>query len=256
MSYNPPPARSKYGDTDFSDDSWNQGSGGAINAPPIAPMSAGSKVPMQTAGPSGGLGDNIDSNHVVLGGQVGGGQPPATTPSLTPEDILFIRSVQRESLIKRCLPLMAMTNGAYYLYLKSKGLPNSWVKYTAITAASYILGKLSFRNQAKQRLIETPLNTPFIQAMRKSFGITGGSMMLGGEFNTTAETSYNVTGQAYPQWNESTGTNSSFQSETGYATRQDMSSAYQPFDSANTTESGKPGTSYEELRAKNRGLIR
>lgn len=110
---------------------------------------------------------------------------------------------------------------------------------------SYFVGKWSFRGELKRRLVESPSNTPYMQALRKAFYLqpsqVDGNWAPSNQFNAV------YTPPAIGGFEISEPSNSN------------VATNYQPvYDSENPTNTELPqqATSYDELRARNRGYIR
>lgn len=134
-----------------------------------------------------------------------------------------------------------------------------------VSAVSYVVGKWCYKGELSRRLETTPLNTPFIRALRDMTGVKPALASMNeftGDAQDTAGGGWNASEPPFPP-SGSTGTSGSF-SQTPYATYGQYNHAsedtYKPFESdpGSSTFSGEPPksfTSYEELRAKNRGLL-
>lgn len=90
---------------------------------------------------------------------------------LTQEDYLFLKRWKNDCLVKRSLPLMSFACGAQFYYNKVKQLPHSWVRYATLVVTSYFVGIVSYRNEFKRRIATSTLNTPFMQKARTALGL-------------------------------------------------------------------------------------
>lgn len=121
--------------------------------------------------------------------------------------------------------------------------------------ASYIVGKISYRNEFKRRLEASPLNTPYMQAMRKVMGVqmipnSGFISETNTDFaygNTDGYGSDALNNPKYPSTPLEPRGLSHYNNQPSYSTDNGPTNAFE-------TES-KPATSYEELRARNRGFM-
>lgn len=148
-----------------------------------------------------------------------------------------------------------------------------------VSLASYFIGKWSYKGELRRRLEATPLNTPFIQTLRSMVGAQAPISSMG-EFSgdTSQDYSTGLYNKDQPQgWAFSDikpgdgglsgrpqGSPSTFGQPSGYSQyNQELPNpTYQPYEPdpniSGTQPSGeppKPVYSYEELRARNRGLV-
>lgn len=261
MSYNKSP-KTRYGDTDFSQDSWSPQD--SIPPPAGLPNYGTPSTPTQYPGlasrgvAAGGMSQAPYSQgpmDAMQQGQTGQSlsQLAAVANTITQEDILFMRTWQRDSFYYRVIPFEVMSLGSLYMYTKTKGIPHSIPKYMGMAFAAFIFGKWTYRDEFKRRLAESRLNTPYAQALRRTFGVAP----LSSEF---ADPVYGGTTELDP-WNNA---GSSFEPETSYTgDRQFGSGQLQPelfgpdrVDNQTTDEEARPRMTYDELRAKNRGFIK
>lgn len=164
--------------------------------------------------------------------------------------------------------MAAVGNGIYYLYSKKKNLPLKSTRFFVVTVTAFFAGKWSYKNELKRRLEASPSTTPFIMALRE---LTGAQMMAGmGEFSSDT-----MGGQEYMSgFGESnaplvpplptTTVNSAYTRPPGGAPvyTQQLHQSYEPDLSLSSSPPFSPDgtskptmTSYEELRARNRGLV-
>lgn len=124
MSYKPTP-KTSYGDTDFSDDTWSPQGSSSINPPP-PPNYAAPPPPPQYPGmgarglntvaqPPYGQGQPVDPTQYAGMDPMQRGQTnpiAALASSITQEDILFMRSWQRDSFYYRgeCLHILPLVS--------------------------------------------------------------------------------------------------------------------------------------------------
>jgi len=136
-----------------------------------------------------------------------------------------------------------------YLYNRQKQLPHSTLRYFALGALTFSLGKWAYRGELKRRLSENPSNTPFMQGLRK---LVGSEPIVATEFSKSGP-SYaheSITSSELTSWDS-----------LGAYTEPNFGQSNQDFDRSFGSETSgfappKHGSTYEELRAKNRGLIR
>lgn len=156
------------------------------------------------------------------------------------------------------IPFSVAGWGALFIYNKSKELPHKVSRYAIVGMAAFILGKYSYKDEFKRRLSENRSNTPYMQALRKALNI----QMKVTEFGSDPNTDYNnLAVNDSSNWNNRDAlseTYSSFGQEKRPTNEPNKSS----FESENITGlSGVDGstnrsTSYDELRARNRGYIK
>lgn len=150
------------------------------------------------------------------------------------------------------------------MYNKTKSLPHSIPKYLAMSTVAFIFGKWTYRNEFKRRLAESPLNTPYMQTMRKSLGITPS---VRSEFSDTGLAYSGGKDEFSDTWSSGAGS-SVFQPAPAYTDdRQFGSSGLAPtsydsplgsdrLDNQSNVDAAKPQVTYEELRARNRGFMK
>lgn len=159
------------------------------------------------------------------------------------------------------LPLTAIGSGALFYFNHARNLPQKPVRYLLVSFGAYVIGKWSYKGELKRRLETSPLNTPFMKALRELMGIKSQISELGAEFQSDI-------GQEYAGFGSSNAPlqpmNSRFgppmsggpqaqpfgHDQPGYLSNESDMSLPPPSD-----ETTKSMTSYEELRARNRGLI-
>lgn len=162
------------------------------------------------------------------------------------------------------IPLTAISFGAYYLYNKSRQLPNKFSRYFGISALSYVVGRFAYQGELKKRLSETDLDTPYIDGLRKGLGVVKIKSELSGGSGFYDGTSP----QSSSAWNSiGDGGGERVDNNTPLSSRLRQNYVQQPI---NTHESsfGNPHgdgsvsseapkqTTYEELRARNRGYMK
>lgn len=147
-----------------------------------------------------------------------------------------------------------------YLYNKQKELPHKGARYVAIGLGSFILGKWLYRDEFKKRLAESKSNTPYMQIFRKHFGLP--QINHAGDFSQTGDQTYGGLDSLDVRANDPMSNlpyNRSMTGGIGYKpTGQEsgfVSGSHDNLDNSKL-EVPKQTTSYEELRAKNRGLAR
>lgn len=157
------------------------------------------------------------------------------------------------------LPLAASSWGGLYYYNKVKNLPHKPTRYFLLTGLAYVLGKWSYRGEFIRRLAESPLNTPFMRAMRQSMGVPQriDSSDFPGDQNPEFSTNYSRDTSGWGQTDPSSPQLP--HSSLSYPTHPlpEHPIPYNSFQSNepdnSLTSQQKPATTYEELRARNRG---
>lgn len=275
MSFGRPPPSTPYGDQDFIKEDFAPPpqSPSTTTHSPVSPrqtMAArynpgyNQNVPYSTPAPPQPAPYNLEQSPLT-GQRQSGSQVdlPNLVQSLTPEDQLFMQSWRRDSFFYRVLPLNAIAGCALYFYNRSRNLPQKTSRYVLLSFGAYIVGKWSYKGELRTRVENNPSNTPFMKAMRELMGVRppfselssdlsdDGNQKYGG-FLDGAQQQTNF-GGGYMQpvagtQAQSYGQTSSFQ-ESNYPSQETDMSLAQPADGA------APRTSYEELRARNRGLI-
>lgn len=99
-------------------------------------------------------------------------QQPVQT-ELTQEDYLFLKKWKNDCIVRRFLPIVSIACGAQYYYNMTKQIPHSWFRYTTIVVTSYFAGIVSYRNEFKRRVAASSSNTPFMMKARAALGLTG-----------------------------------------------------------------------------------
>lgn len=171
---------------------------------------------------------------------------PQSMPELTAEDLQFAKNIRRESFYTRFLPISLASCGAYYFYTKRKGSPQYWSRYLALSFASYVFSLTSYGSTFKQRLAESKLNTPFMQELRRVNGIKQVSAefdddRIGGTHNSSSS-------EFSPTYGNSDSNHKTSWGDPGFSKEDSSFDSDKPLNQ----EPKKP-TSYEELRARNRG---
>lgn len=171
------------------------------------------------------------------------------------------------------MPIALAGMGSLYYYNKSRSLPNPIWKYVAIGCISWGLGFFTYRNEFQRRLIESNLNTPFAQNLRKIMKINS-TRLSGSEFvsdigsHPGLDPGFNTGGQNYSDvweggdfvpdshFNESSQFSSAKSEPTKYGYPQAPSQSPFVGDSMTQEPNQKQTLSYDELRARNRGYFK
>lgn len=161
------------------------------------------------------------------------------------------------------LPLSAVSWTAFYLYNKNKNLPHKVSRYVLIGFGAYIIGKYSYRDELKRRLVQNRSNTPFMQALRKGFNLN--PVVATDGYGTDSVMEYRGrAGNDSSDW-DNTELSADRLPEMGNPRQPAFDQPLQqqpppspPYESGNYRfdPPQKEAASYDELRARNRGLIR
>lgn len=204
---------------------------------------------------------------------------------LTPEDMMFMRNYKHDVMVKRCLPFAAIGCSGLYLYNKHNHLPHRVFKYLGVGFAAYVFGLLSFKGELIRRVSESNSQTPFMQAFKRRIGATSSGnfdvssvgfdpykQLPTDNYGANYELSPDYTGEPigqtssksdYDPFAQPSGSN---YGDPSYKSGLSSLQPNAPSDDRYTTGFGTMSddqkrdeqnlVSYEELRARNRGLIR
>lgn len=132
-----------------------------------------------------------------------------------------------------------------------------------LACSGYVIGKWSYKGEFIRRLETTPLDTPFIRALREMSGAKpslSSMSELSGDMQPFNNEGWNASDNMTPQDSGTSGMTSYYnQPYTSNYNRQDttLNSDVDTRDQdSHYGSESKSSTSYEELRAKNRGLLK
>lgn len=271
MSYGAsPPPKTAYGDSDFIKEEFTAQQPPSVRQPPVNRGPVVMAPNAAYAGPSGYPPSPANSMLASNQGPIDPQDITNTMQSMTPEDRIFLRSWRQDSFYYRVMPLAMLGTGGLYYYYHTKGLPHKSSRYLMVSVLSFIVGKMSYKGELERRLEKTPLNTPFIQALRRTLGVTppiSSMAEFSGETNQDFGGGWNAGGPQPTRPGPYGGSPGQFGQMPQGAYGQYGQSPYQPYDSDLSSQSTPPPpssfggeppksfTNYEELRAKNRGLL-
>lgn len=142
-------------------------------------------------------------------------------------------------------------------------MPQRVGRYVALGGICFIVGRYSYKDELKRRLATANLNTPYIQALRKTLGVTAIVNDFEGDSGISDYTSTNPSA-----WNPTGnigGGSSDLNVPMSRRLRQrtydqqapPTNSLENPIDNEySLTDPPSKQTTYEELRARNRGIIK
>lgn len=134
-----------------------------------------------------------------------------------------------------------------------------------ISALCYVVGRFAYQGELKKRLAETNLDTPYIQGLRKGLGVTKINNEFGGGPGFDDHSSFP---QNSPNWNSTgygSGDSVDINAPMSSKLRQNFvqppmgipeNSFGNSFGNENDSSATPKPTTYEELRARNRGFIK
>lgn len=141
-------------------------------------------------------------------------------------------------------PISIAAYCAQYYYNRQKQLPHTLGRYVAIGMGSMFLSMFTYRGQFRKRVAESPLSTPYLEALRKNLGIQ-------------CKTDYFGAANELNQISQDNSSNPVYATGSTYEHQHPFDNQNQSFESGfEKTDDVKPVLSYEELRARNRGYAR
>lgn len=186
---------------------------------------------------------------------------------ITVDDMTFVKNWKHDCFYKRTLPIEAIALGSFYYYNKTRNLPQSILRFTFVSFGAYFLSVLSYRGEFRRRLETTHLNTPFIQAWRKALNLTPKSSLSESGYDQTYSESFGDNYELSTEYvggDQTSNMQPSMRPSDPYGRSKYDSGGfnYNPSGGVGQEQGGDQNRpdegrmSYDELRARNRGLIR
>lgn len=153
------------------------------------------------------------------------------------------------------VPLCIAGMGSLFLYNRSKNLPHKLSRYALVFFGSYTIGKMSYADELRKRIMTNPSNTPFMQATRKLLKL---NPIVSDEFGSNQASDFAQDTTFTSTWGGSPDVSSVSEFEIKGPNPFGEGTNFGESGSIGDTnrEESKPLLSYEELRARNRGLTK
>ena len=98
-------------------------------------------------------------------------QIPDPVGKLTKEDLKLLDECNREAFYYRSIPGMAISSSLVLFANSRKPLANFKLALVGSAFLGWFLGKISYRSQCREKIINSGLRSPFVDGVRKSAGL-------------------------------------------------------------------------------------